>query len=57
MSAVLTPPAVEALEERLERGVEVLFDLEQRGETDADYLRWLTRWTELLREYETLQAA
>jgi hypothetical protein len=57
MNQVLTRPSVEALEERLARGAEVLFDMEQRGETDADYARWLARWEELLQEYETLQAA
>jgi hypothetical protein len=48
---------VDVLVDRLNRGVEVLFDLEQRGELGREYARWLQRWLDLLSEYETLQAA
>lgn len=46
---------VEALEERLSRGADVLFDMEQRGEMGVDYQRWLRHWLELLEHYEALQ--
>jgi hypothetical protein len=46
-----------ALEERLSRGADLLFDMEQRGELGPEYHRWLRRWTELLAQYESLQAA
>lgn len=42
------------LEDRLARGIEVLLDLERRGETGKEYRIWLRRWTELLEEYEAL---
>ena len=44
------PPASEAhvLEERLQRGMELLFDMEQRGDVGADYERWLSHYKELL---------
>lgn len=47
----------EVLVERLRRGAELLFDMEQRGEMGADYRQWLQRWMDLLAEYENLQAA
>jgi hypothetical protein len=47
----------EALEQRLHRGAQLLFELEERGETGADYQRWLAGYTELLRQYELLHAA
>lgn len=46
-----------ALEERLTRGADLLFDMEQRGELGPEYQRWLRRWAELLDQYESLQAA
>jgi hypothetical protein len=45
------------LEERLERGAAVLFDMEQRGDTGPEYQRWLETWLELLRQYEGENAA
>ena len=57
MSSATLAPAAEALEERLARGAELLFDMEQRGDTGADYARWLQRWVDLLEQYEELQAA
>jgi hypothetical protein len=41
------------IEDRLERGVALLFELEQRGETDPEYHRWLNGWLSLLQQYET----
>ncbi|HLJ67964.1 MAG TPA: hypothetical protein VKX16_11450 [Chloroflexota bacterium] len=46
-----------ALEERLANGATVLFDMERRGETDGEYVRWLEGWVQLLLEYERQQAA
>jgi hypothetical protein len=54
-AAVISP--IEALEERLARGADLLFDMEQRGETGPDYQRWLEGWVELLRQYESAPAA
>jgi hypothetical protein len=48
---------VETLEQRLHRGAQLLFEMEQRGDTGTDYQRWLTGYTELLRQYELLHAA
>jgi hypothetical protein len=48
---------VVTLETRLSRGAAILFDMEQRGDTGAEYERWLDRWTELLSVYEESQAA
>lgn len=45
------------LEERLARGVDLLFDMEQRGDFGLEYQRWLSRWIELLEEYEARHAA
>jgi hypothetical protein len=49
--------SVEALEERLMRGADVLFDMEQRGDTGPRYAAWLRQWVEMLDEYESRQAA
>jgi hypothetical protein len=57
MSQVATLSRVEVLEERLVRGADLLFDLEQRGETGQEYQRWLEGWVELLRQYEGAEAA
>lgn len=57
MSQVMTEARVDTLMERLVRGAELLFDMEQRGDTDARYSRWLAGWLELLAEYESLHAA
>lgn len=45
------------LEERLEKGAELLFDMEQRGDMGPDYGRWVSAWSDLLTEYEKLVAA
>jgi hypothetical protein len=47
----------ETLEERLSRGAELLFDMEQRGDLGPEYSRWMAAWCELLGEYEELLAA
>jgi len=57
MSVATLAPAVEGLEERLIRGADLLFEMEQRGDTGAEYLRWLQHWLHLLDRYEHLQAA
>jgi hypothetical protein len=57
MSVATLAPRVEGLEERLTRGAELLFDMEQRGDTGVEYLRWLQHWLHLLDQYEHLQAA
>ena len=46
----------DVLEERLTRGVEILFEMEQRGDTGDEYGRWFAIWSDLLREYEQLLA-
>lgn len=57
MNAALQTRAVETLEDRLERGANLLFDLEQRGDTGAEYSLSLRTWIELLQQYERAQAA
>jgi hypothetical protein len=47
---------VEVLYERLHRGAEILFTMEQQGDMGPDYVRWLQRWTELLEQYEASAA-
>jgi hypothetical protein len=44
------------LEERLARGADLLFDMELRGDTGDEYVRWLSRWLELLAQYEATAA-
>ena len=46
----------DVLQERLSRGADILFDMEQRGDTGQQYLDWLSRWEAMLREYEELAA-
>lgn len=48
---------VETLEQRLHRGAQLLFEMELRGETGADYQRWLLGYVDLLNQYESLYAA
>ncbi len=48
---------VETLEQRLQRGAQLLYEMEQRGDTGADYQRWLVGYVELLTQYESLYAA
>jgi hypothetical protein len=57
MSQAAVEERVETLEERLARGATILFDMEQRGETGAQYSHWYERWAELLEEYESSYAA
>jgi hypothetical protein len=52
---IQTQTRQEVLEERLARGADVLFQMEQRGELGATYREWFVRWEALLREYEGLE--
>jgi hypothetical protein len=52
---VLSDSPITMLEQRLERGGELLFDMEQRGDTGAEYQRFLTHFLGLLEEYEETQ--
>lgn len=45
------------LEQRLARGAELLFDMEQRGDTCGEYDRFLGHFLALLDEYEREAAA
>jgi hypothetical protein len=56
MATLIEAPAAQ-LERRLAHGAEVLFDMEQRGDTGADYARWLEAWTRLLEQYSALEDA
>jgi len=51
MQATVAAPS-NGLEERLWRGADLLWDLEQRGETGAEYSLWLDHWLHLLQQYE-----
>ena len=53
----LEAPTVPSLEERLSRGADLLFEMEQRGDRGSEYARWLQHWIELLQQYELLQTA
>ncbi len=57
MSSATLAPTIERIEDRLARGAELLFDMEQRGDTGPDYVRWLEHWIDLLEQYEDLEAA
>lgn len=57
MSVASVEPSRAVLEDRLTRGADLLFDMEQRGETGPEYQRWLQIWIELLDHYERVQAA
>lgn len=52
MIQVLADSPTTMLEQRLERGAELLFDMEQRGDLGADYDRFLQHFMGLLEEYE-----
>lgn len=52
MSQVETPVRPTALEDRLARGAQWLFDMELRGEVGPEYTRWLQIWIEMLHQYE-----
>lgn len=56
MIGVVPATEIQALEDRLARGAELLFDMEQRGETGSDYTRWLEHYEMLLAQYESLSA-
>lgn len=56
-STVLEVQQGPALEVRLTRGADLLFDMEQRGDLGPDYARWLDHWLQLLAEYEASCAA
>ena len=43
---------LQLLEVRLARGADLLYDLEQRGDTGAEYVRFLRHFEMLLAEYE-----
>jgi hypothetical protein len=47
---------LQTLEDRLARGADLLFDMEQRGDTGLDYARWLEHYEALLAQYEALAA-
>jgi hypothetical protein len=52
MIQVLPESPMAMLEQRLERGGELLFDMEQRGDMGAEYHRFLAHFLGLLEEYE-----
>lgn len=52
MIQVLPESPSAMLEMRLERGSELLFDMEQRGDTGTEYERFLAHFLGLLEEYE-----
>lgn len=56
IAMVVEAPTVD-LEERLSRGVEFLFDMEQRGDLGPEYRRWLSAWLQLLDRYERQYAS
>ena len=47
----------EVLVGRLTRGADLLFDMEQRGETGPEYETYFDLYRDLLRRYEAHQAA
>lgn len=55
MAIVMESP-VEVLERRLSQGADILFDMEQRGDTGPEYERWLDRWILLLADYEAMHS-
>lgn len=57
MIDVLPESPVGLLEQRLARGADLLFDMEQRGDTDSEYQRFLLHYEALLEEYERTAAA
>lgn len=54
MTQILVESPPEVLEERLARGAELLFGMEQRGDRGEQYQRWLAGWVDLLGQYESL---
>ena len=48
---------IDVLAERLQRGMDLLFDMESRGDLSSDYERYFSLWSGLLDRYEELQAA
>jgi len=57
MIQALPQSEIQILEERLVRGAELLFDMEQRGDLGAEYERWLAHYVDLLSRYQSLQIA
>jgi hypothetical protein len=57
MIAMSPVTEVESLEERLQRGLDLLFDMERRGDLSSEYHRYLQFWMDLLDRYEALVAA
>ena len=53
MIVVAPETEAQALEERLSRGAELLFDMEQRGELGTDYERWLAHYVDLLDQFQS----
>ncbi len=52
MIQILPDSPISLLEQRLERGGELLFDMEQRGDTGPEYDRFLAHFLGLLAQYE-----
>jgi hypothetical protein len=52
MNAIKNPRPATTIEDRLQRGADLLFELEQRNETGPEYQRWLNGWLRLLQQYE-----
>jgi hypothetical protein len=52
MIQVLPESPTAMLEQRLARGAELLFDMEQRGDVGPEYNRFLSHFLGLLEEYE-----
>jgi hypothetical protein len=48
----LLPTSTTLLEQRLQRGAELLFDMEQRGDLGEEYDRYFRHFEHLLAEYE-----
>jgi hypothetical protein len=57
MIAASPATEVDVLEERLQRGLDLLFDMERRGDLSSEYHRYLQHWMDLLDRYELLSAA
>ena len=54
MIQILPESPTTLLEQRLERGGELLFDMEQRGDTGPEYQRFLAHYLGLLAQYEEI---
>ena len=56
MQVQIDSPVI-TLEQRLARGVELLFEMEQQGDLGGEYERYLRLWYSLLDQYELMQSA